>query len=130
MTTGPEHSTIMTGDKERFRRRRRAVGPGMRRAKIFQIISAVSFFLGILASDRVSSGAWPQSANGRTAAQTTVAGKNGRAPKPKTFPRSEYLRDEACAPCHREIVESYEQTAHHLTSQIANKETIVGTFSP
>ena len=120
----------MTGDKERFRRRRRAVGPGMRRAKIFQIISAVSFFLGILASDRVSSGAWPQSANGRTAAQTTVAGKNGRAPKPKTFPRSEYLRDEACAPCHREIFESYEQTAHHLTSQIANKETIVGTFSP
>jgi Cytochrome c554 and c-prime len=52
------------------------------------------------------------------------------APKPKTVPRSEYLSDSACAACHKDIFDSYERTAHHLTSQIANKDTIAGTFQP
>jgi hypothetical protein len=45
-------------------------------------------------------------------------------------PRKEYVGDEKCAHCHQEIFDSYEKTAHHLTSQVANKNSIVGTFSP
>ena len=53
------------------------------------------------------------------------------APKePLLVPRSEYVGDEACARCHEGKAESYDKTAHHLTSQPANKNTILGTFGP
>jgi Cytochrome c554 and c-prime len=65
------------------------------------------------------------SVNAQSAASTRDASK-----KPLLVPRSEYLGDEACARCHEEKVESYDQTAHHLTSQLANKNTILGTFGP
>ena len=48
--------------------------------------------------------------------------------KPLLVPRSEYVGDEACARCHEDKAESYDKTAHHLTSQPANKNTILGTF--
>jgi len=44
--------------------------------------------------------------------------------------RSDYVGDAACAGCHQEIVASHNKTAHHLTSQPANKDTILGSFSP
>jgi hypothetical protein len=52
------------------------------------------------------------------------------AKKPLLVPRSEYAGDDACGKCHQDKLESYNKTAHHLTSQLANKETILGTFNP
>jgi hypothetical protein len=42
--------------------------------------------------------------------------------------RDKYLGDAACLSCHREQSDSYVQTAHHLTSQPANKNSILGSF--
>jgi len=39
-----------------------------------------------------------------------------------------YVGSEKCANCHRDIYEKYLQTAHHLTSQHAEKEYIKGSF--
>lgn len=49
--------------------------------------------------------------------------------KPKIVPRSEYVGDPACAQCHQDKFDTYEKTAHNLTSQIANQDSIVGTFT-
>jgi len=49
---------------------------------------------------------------------------------PKIVPRSQYVGDQACAECHKERFDSYEKTAHNLTSQLASKSTILGTFAP
>ena len=43
--------------------------------------------------------------------------------------RRNYAGDAACASCHKEQSASYLHTAHHLTSQAANKESILGSFS-
>lgn len=64
-------------------------------------------------------------------AQTPPANAQSAASAPKKpllVPRSEYVGDEACARCHEDKAESYDKTAHHLTSQLANKNTILGTF--
>jgi Cytochrome c554 and c-prime len=45
-------------------------------------------------------------------------------------PRRDYLGDEVCRRCHRDTVDTYSKTAHHVTSQIADKTSIVGTFGP
>ena len=42
--------------------------------------------------------------------------------------RDKYLGDAACLPCHREQSESYLHTPHYLTSQPANKTSILGSF--
>jgi len=49
---------------------------------------------------------------------------------PVIAPRSEYVGDDACASCHQQLAAGYSRTAHHLTSQPANKDTIVGDFLP
>src|ERR1700676_5392100 len=36
--------------------------------------------------------------------------------------------DAACLPCHRDQGTSYPHTSHHLTSQPANKDSILGSF--
>jgi cytochrome c553 len=65
-----------------------------------------------------------------------AAAKTGKAAASKPLAathatsRAEYVGDEACRRCHAETVNSYYQTAHHLTSQLANKNSIAGTFSP
>ena len=62
-----------------------------------------------------------------TKAQSAASAQN--APnKTLLVPRSEYVGDEACARCHADKAENYNKTAHHLTSQLANKNTILGTF--
>jgi hypothetical protein len=40
-----------------------------------------------------------------------------------------YVGDAACSSCHREKVDSYFLTAHHLTSQPANQNSILGRFT-
>lgn len=44
--------------------------------------------------------------------------------------RDDYVGDEACNACHRQKVEAFHQTAHHLTSRIPTKESILGDFTP
>jgi hypothetical protein len=39
-----------------------------------------------------------------------------------------YAGDAACLPCHRDQSNSYVHTSHHLTSQPANKDSILGSF--
>lgn len=43
--------------------------------------------------------------------------------------RSNYAGDDACRACHSERVASYSTTAHHLTSQLPTKQSILGSFS-
>ena len=61
-------------------------------------------------------------------AQSPASARN--APEPLLVPRSEYVGDEACARCHEDTAKTYDKTAHHLTSQLPNKNTILGTFGP
>jgi len=49
--------------------------------------------------------------------------------KPKLPARTDCVGDAVCARCHQDKLETY-YTAHHLTSQLAKKDTIVGTFAP
>jgi Cytochrome c554 and c-prime len=37
--------------------------------------------------------------------------------------------DAGCSGCHQKYVSSYQRTAHHLTSQLASQESILGPFS-
>ncbi len=39
-----------------------------------------------------------------------------------------YAGDAACLPCHGDQSNSYVHTSHHLTSQPANKDSILGSF--
>lgn len=48
----------------------------------------------------------------------------------KPVTRASYVGDEACRSCHREKAKTYWQTAHHRTSQQADKESIAGPFTP
>jgi hypothetical protein len=43
--------------------------------------------------------------------------------------RSQYVGDAACADCHQKESQSYARTAHHLTSQLATTETVLGSFA-
>jgi hypothetical protein len=56
------------------------------------------------------------------------AASHASVAKPKVIPRREYVGDAACAKCHQDMVDAYNKTAHHVTSEAANKETIVGNF--
>lgn len=51
------------------------------------------------------------------------------APSPQALPRSEFTGDESCRPCHASQFETYERTAHHLTSLAPSLETISGRFT-
>lgn len=75
-------------------------------------------------SAEIASAQWPY-VKAKSAASAQNAPK-----KPLLVPRGEYVGDKACARCHEEMVESYDKTAHHLTSQIADKYTTLGTFGP
>ena len=44
--------------------------------------------------------------------------------------RDRYVGDDACRSCHRDKVETFHRTAHYLTSQVADKDSIAGKFSP
>ena len=42
--------------------------------------------------------------------------------------RSKYVGDEACISCHKSQSASYFHTSHHLTSQLANENSVLGSF--
>lgn len=43
--------------------------------------------------------------------------------------RHDFVGDAACQQCHQEIGNTYARTAHHLTSQLPNKDSILGEFT-
>lgn len=43
--------------------------------------------------------------------------------------RRDFLGDAACQECHQEIGNTYARTAHHLTSQLPTKDSILGKFT-
>jgi hypothetical protein len=69
-----------------------------------------------------------QESNGSAKATNISGSQKAAGEQPNA--RKEYLGDQTCARCHEDIFDSYRKTAHHLTSQTANKNSIVGTFSP
>jgi hypothetical protein len=44
--------------------------------------------------------------------------------------RQDYVGDESCRGCHADQVQSYLRTAHHLTSRVPSKESVLGSFAP
>jgi hypothetical protein len=48
---------------------------------------------------------------------------------PRSLAEKDYVGDQACRPCHADKVESYSNTAHHQTSRLPDKETILGSFA-
>ena len=68
--------------------------------------------------------------NGASSANSKTASANSLGAESKLIPRSDYLGDEACARCHQGKSNSYVKTAHHLTSQFAGSNAILGSFGP
>ena len=66
---------------------------------------------------------WGKAAYSETVPQSAAAyeAKNGTD-------RRKYVGDAACISCHQRQSLSYLHTSHHLTSQIANKDSILGSF--
>jgi hypothetical protein len=62
--------------------------------------------------------------------KSAVPAAHASATKPKLVSRAEYVGDTACAACHQDMSANYNKTAHHLTSQPANPDTVVGDFQP
>ncbi len=66
-----------------------------------------------------------------TSPQAAEKTSTGAAVNPgQAAARPGYAGDHACITCHRDESLSYSHTAHHLTSQPANKETVLGTLQP
>ncbi len=89
--------------------------------------SIIGVILGLLAGLSVSgqSDTRSQQSSARPA-QASVA-----SPKDKTSPaRDNYAGDSACGSCHQEKVDSFQQTAHCLTSRLPDKNSILGNFAP
>ena len=61
----------------------------------------------------------------QTASQTPSA-----IPKTPAGLGIHYVGDEACLPCHRDMVNTYHQTAHFHTSSWPTKDSIHGNFNP
>lgn len=91
--------------------------------------SARFHFAGILTLASVCLATLLGHAQSQSSSQRPSA-KSPASVKPKIVPRSEYVGDQACGECHQEKFNTYEKTAHNRTSQLANKNTILGTFAP
>lgn len=52
------------------------------------------------------------------------------SPAPKPSSRTEFVGDEACRACHAGEFDSYQHTAHHLTSREPSAQSIAGKFTP
>jgi hypothetical protein len=59
--------------------------------------------------------------------ETTVRASTPRAGD--ATQATEFMGDAACLPCHKAQSVSYNSTAHHLTSQMAEKKSILGPFA-
>ena len=106
----------------------------MRVTKKFAFAFAVALpllaLLSFAARDDQSPPAQTGSQSQQAKPKTVPPANHASAAKPKVVPRRDYVGDAVCARCHQDLVESYHKTAHYITSQVANKDTIVGNFSP
>ena len=60
---------------------------------------------------------------------STAHAQDGKpVPDPMRATRIGYVGDSACLPCHKQQAISYSQTAHHLTSQLPDNNSILGSF--
>jgi hypothetical protein len=122
---------------ERFPNENQTAVACMRLLRKFLLPCAVGVLLPVFISSGARSfgaqAAPPAQSEGPTAKakpKTVPPTSGGLTVKPKVVSRSDYVGDAACAQCHKDYVDNYEKTAHHVTSQVANKDTIVGNFSP
>src|SRR5271168_4887641 len=86
----------------------------MRRFGPLGLLATVLFVIAHLAD-------YPSPVAAQTSPPSTSSSVNSRAG---------YAGDEACRSCHKEQSEPYVHTAHHLTSQLAGANSILGSFSP
>jgi hypothetical protein len=106
----------------------------MRSTTVIRIVWVASLLSGVVTLNSMTLGL-PKHAAARAGQQAspskTIPTKSADTmAKPRTVPRSEYVGDASCARCHEDKFANYEQTAHHFTSQMAHRNTIVGTFAP
>ena len=85
------------------------------RARNFFWFSALCLFLGV--------GSQPSGRALSNEGQSRVANAEGSSTE-----RAAYAGDAACLSCHKDQGLTYLHTAHHLTSQLAGKDTILGSF--
>ena len=55
---------------------------------------------------------------------------DGRSAAHPPADRPGFVGDQACLSCHQQQAAPYARTAHHLTSQLPSKSTILGSFTP
>ncbi len=117
---------------ERFWRERNTAGPWMSLKWIdrFAWIAGVPLLAFTLSAAGIF-GAWnkqasPEQSQGQSPKaipKTGASAQSGSATKQKIIPRNEYVGDAVCGQCHRDKFDTYEKTAHHLTSQTVHHGT-------
>lgn len=76
----------------------------------------------------LTAGVRQESAPGQ--ATSSPARRYSFASRPRIVSRAQYVGDVVCSQCHKEIFDTYEKTAHNVTSQLATADSIIGTFTP
>lgn len=67
-------------------------------------------------------------AKGPSAAQAVEPQRSG-SPEIAHKARTDYVGDDACRSCHQSQFDSYHQTAHHRTSTVPSRDSILGKFT-
>jgi hypothetical protein len=62
-------------------------------------------------------------------APTQTHRNNSAVAEKKPPSREDYVGDEVCRPCHEDEFKTYQATAHHLTSRVADAHSIAGSFA-
>jgi hypothetical protein len=65
---------------------------------------------------------------GHSAAQVLELQRSG-SPETTHKPGTEHVGDDACRSCHQSQFDSYHQTAHHRTSTVPSRDSILGRFT-
>lgn len=83
----------------------------------------IILFLGLVvllyfAAARLSRAAYSETVHQSSASSETKSGND----------RSKYVGDAACLSCHKSQSLSYLHTSHHLTSRVASKDSVLGSF--
>jgi hypothetical protein len=97
---------------------------------IIVAFAALVFVWLSIAAARITSAPTSQASSAVTSPQAIPAQKHISVKRPKIVPRTEYVGDAICGQCHQDKFDTYEKNAHNLTSQLATKDAIVGTFTP
>ena len=91
-----------------------------------RIAAVILITLLLFAPSSLIHAAWAQSGPNRPSTSSTTAASllpNNSSDLPEG-----YVGDAACSSCHQEKADTFQRTAHHLTSQAADKNTIAGKF--